>query len=160
MRPSDGGRGSRRGEHAQLRAADIIYQDGVHAMKITPEAGMTKTGTRRTVPLHEHLIEQGFLDFVKASGQGHLFYNERKGPVAPFDPINPRRARSVKVREHVAEWVCGVGVTDPELLPNYAWRRTFRAIADRCQPGAYDQSNGLAAARSQARPRTSCAVAM
>ena len=44
--------------------------DGIHAMKISPEAGTTKTGKARTVPLHEHLIEQGFLAFVKANGNG------------------------------------------------------------------------------------------
>jgi hypothetical protein len=45
----------------------------------------------RTVPLHEHLIEQGFLAFVKANGTGPLFYNEPK-PVAASDPTHPRKA--------------------------------------------------------------------
>src|SRR6202043_3594937 len=57
--------GARMGELTQLRGVDIVEQDGIHAMKISPEAGTTKTGMARTVPLHEHLIEQGFLTFVK-----------------------------------------------------------------------------------------------
>jgi integrase len=54
--------GARAGEMTQLRAADVVRQDGIWAVKITPDAGTVKTGKPRTVPLHEHLIEQGFLD--------------------------------------------------------------------------------------------------
>jgi integrase len=83
------------------------------------------------VPIHEHLIEQGFLIFAKANGHGPLFYNESK-PAAASDPTNPRKARYVKAREHVAAWVRSLGVSDPELSPNHAWRHTFKAIAFRC----------------------------
>jgi len=61
---------------------------------------------------------------VKASGKGPLFYNEPRELAAPNDPTNPRKPRYVKAREHVAAWVRGLGVNDPELSPNYAWRHT------------------------------------
>jgi hypothetical protein len=64
------------GELTQLRGVDIIQQDGIHAIKISAEAGTTKAGKARTVPLHEHLIKQGFLAFVETNGKGPLFYNE------------------------------------------------------------------------------------
>jgi integrase len=124
--------GARMGELTQLRRIDIIEQNGIHAMKISPEAGTTKTGKARTVPLHEHLLKQGFLTFVRASGEGPLFYNEQKQPAAPDDPTNPRKARYVKSREHVAAWVRSLGVNDPELSPNHAWRHTFKALGFRC----------------------------
>jgi integrase len=124
--------GARMGELTQLRGVDIVEQNGIHAMKISPEAGTTKTGKARTVPLHEHLIRQGFLTFVKSSGEGPLFYNEQKQPTGPDDPTNPRKARYVKSRERVATWVRGLGVNDPELSPNHAWRHTFKAIGFRC----------------------------
>jgi integrase len=126
--------GARMGELTQLRGVDIVEQDGVHAMKISPEAGTTKTGKARTVPLHEHLIEQGFLAFAKDNGKGPLFYNEPKAAQANAsdDPTNPRKPRFVKVREHVAAWVRGLGITDPELSPNHAWRHTFKAQGCRC----------------------------
>jgi integrase len=124
--------GARMGELTQLRGVDIIVRDGIHAMKISPEAGTTKTGRARTVPLHEHLIEQGFLAFVKANGNGALFYNETKQPAGPDDPTNPPKQRYVKTREHLAIWVRGLGVNDPEVLPNHAWRHTFKAIGFRC----------------------------
>ena len=123
--------GARMGELTQLRGVDIVERDGIHAIKISPEAGTTKTGKVRTVPLHEHLVEQGFLAFVKANGAGPLFYNESKQPSGPIDPTNPRKPRYVKAREQVATWVRRLGVNDPELSPNHAWRHTFKAIGFR-----------------------------
>ena len=104
--------GARMGELTQLRGVDIVERDGIHAIKISPEAGTTKTGKARTVPLHEHLVEQGFLAFVKANGAGPLFYNESKQPSGPIDPTNPRKPRYVKAREQVATWVRTLGVND------------------------------------------------
>jgi integrase len=123
--------GARMGELTQLRGVDIIEAAGIHAIKISPEAGTTKTGKARTVPLHDHLIEQDFLAFVKANGGGPLFYNEAKQPSRPVDPTNPRKPRYVKAREKVATWVRSLGVNDPELSPNHAWRHTFKAIGFR-----------------------------
>jgi integrase len=124
--------GARMGELTQLRGVDIIEQDGIAAMKISPEAGTVKTGTTRVVPLHEHLLAQGFLDFVKASGDGPLFYNVAEVEAA-IDPTNPKKPRHVKTRERVGTWVRDdVGIKDPELSPNHAWRHTFKATGDRC----------------------------
>ena len=119
--------GARMGEKAQLRGADIVE----NAFKISPEAGTVKNRKPRTVPLHEHLIEQGFLAFVKANGTGPLFYNEQEQAVAS-NPTNPRKLRYTKAREQVAAWVRSLGINDPELSPNHAWRHTFKAIAFRC----------------------------
>jgi integrase len=122
--------GARGGEIAQLRGADCIQQDGVWALRITPEAGTVKTKQTRTVPIHEHLLAQGFLEFTKASGKGPLFYSERKTPPRATDPTNPPKPRYVKVRERIAEWVREVGVTDEEVQPNHAWRHTFKQVCD------------------------------
>jgi integrase len=124
--------GARMGEITQLRGVDVTGKDGAWAIKISPEAGTTKTGKTRVVPLHEHLIEQGFVEFVKASGKGPLFYTAAAGPAAPDDPTNPRKPRYVKAREYVAAWVREIGVDDPELQPNHAWRHTFKAVGHRC----------------------------
>ena len=123
--------GARMGELTQLRGVDVVEGAGTHAIKISPEAGTTKTGKSRTVPLHDHLIAQGFLAFVKANGSGPLFYNELKRLSGPIDPTNPRKPRYVKAREQVGTWVRGLGVKDPELSPNHAWRHTFKAIGFR-----------------------------
>jgi integrase len=69
--------GARSGEITQLRGVDVTKRGGFYVMKLTPEAGSIKTSNARTVPLHEHLIAQGFIEFVRAHGDGPLFYNER-----------------------------------------------------------------------------------
>ncbi len=106
---SDGCRGSVHilergpGNH-QLRGADIQNVRGIHAMKLTPEAGTIKTGKPRTVPIHEHVIEQGFLDFVRSRGKGPLFHDPAEHQVAS-DPLNPKRPRAVTVRQRLANGV-------------------------------------------------------
>jgi integrase len=73
--------GARVVEVTQLRAGDIEQRPEGWVMKIDPAAGTVKTGKARVVPLHEHLIAQGFLKFVqtvrddKGPG-GALFYND------------------------------------------------------------------------------------
>jgi integrase len=124
--------GARSGEITQLRREDVIERDGAHAIRITPDAGTVKTREPRTVPIHEHLIEQGFLGFVQASRSGPLFYNEHKGKSkTAYDPTNPPKPRSVKAREHLAAWIRKLGVTDREIRPNHAWRHTFKQIGHR-----------------------------
>jgi integrase len=127
--------GARSGEITQLRGSDV-EQKGVHAIRITPEAGSVKAGKPRTVPLHEHLIEQGFLDFVNRNGRGPLFYNEPKGSSRDAEEItNPKRPPAVTARVHLAEWVRNrlksLGIDDPEVKPNHAWRETFKQIGHR-----------------------------
>jgi integrase len=126
--------GARPGEITQLRGSDVIERDGLPAIKITPDAGTVKTRKPRTVPLHEHLIEQGFLAFAKASGSGPLFYNNddpTKAQETTSDPTNPKKPRYAKAREHLATWVRELGVTDPEVKPNHGWRETFKQIGHR-----------------------------
>jgi integrase len=122
--------GARVGEITQLRGTDVLSQEGIHAIKITPDAGTVKTRKSRTVPLHEHLIEQGFLAFVKACGKGPLFYKEIAVRPAP-DATNPPKPRYAKAREHLADWVRKLGITDKGIHPNHAWRHTFMQIARR-----------------------------
>ena len=123
--------GARAGEITQLRGIDVLTQDGIAAIKITPEAGTQKIGKSRTVPLHEHLIEQGFLAFAKSSGRGPLFYNPHEGTPEKSEPTNPRKPRYVKARERLAEWVRELGITDPDVKPNHAWRHTFKQVGHR-----------------------------
>jgi integrase len=123
--------GARAGEITQMRGVDVQERSGIHVMRITPEAGSTKTHTTRIVPIHEHLIEQGFIGFVRRSGEGPLFYNPRKSKSERDDPLKPRRARAATTRAHLSDWVREIGVTDSELKPTHAWRETFKQIADR-----------------------------
>jgi integrase len=124
--------GARVGEITQLRGIDVLPNEC--AIRITPEAGTQKARKAYKVPLHEHLIEQGFLKFARASGNGPLFYNDKQGP-QKTDPTNPSKQRYVKAREQLADWVRReVGVNDPNIGPNHAWRHTFKQIGRRYIP--------------------------
>jgi integrase len=122
--------GARAGEMTQLRGIDIQNRGAFHSMTITPEAGTVKDQEVRHVPLHEHIIEQGFLEFVKQTGKGPLFYNPQT-TTEPENPLKPRRARAATTRAHLSSWVRELGVTDPEVKPTHAWRHTFKQMASR-----------------------------
>jgi integrase len=124
--------GARAGEITQLRGVDVIERSGVPAIHITPAAGSTKTGEPRTVPLHEHLVEQGFLAFAKRRGPGPLFYREQKGAVEARKVTDPKRSPWEMVRAQLAEWIrMEVGIKDQEVQPTHGWRHTFRQRGSR-----------------------------
>lgn len=116
--------GARVNEMTQLRAEDVKEIEGVWTINITPEAGGVKNGKARTVPIHEHLIEQGFLVMVKAQGKGPMFYNPERGRGGSEG--NPHYK---KMGERLAAWVRKLGVDDPNVQPNHAWRHLFTTLA-------------------------------
>jgi integrase len=123
--------GARAGEIVQLRGKDITKRGRFYVMRLTPEAGTIKTDKARIVPIHEHIVAQGFIDFVKATGNGPLFYNARAANAEKADPLNPKPHPSDKTRQRLGAWVRKLGVDDPEVLPTHGWRHTFKQTADR-----------------------------
>jgi integrase len=124
--------GARAGEITQLRGQDVIERDGIRALHITPKAGSVKTKEARTVPIHEHLIEQGFLDYVKVKGKGPLFYSPAPtAEGADIDVTNPKRSPAVHARNGLATWIRSIGITDKEVSPTHGWRHTFKQIGAR-----------------------------
>ena len=114
--------GARVGEMGQLRGQDISQVEGIWTMRITPEAGTTKDKNYRLVPLHPHMIEQGFLDAISKMGAGPLFYDASRQRVASDDNRHFK-----KVGERLAVWVRkDVGITDLGVKPNHGWRHTFK----------------------------------
>jgi integrase len=117
--------GGRVNEFSQLRGEDVKKVDGIWCVHITPKAGTVKANEARTVPLHEHLIEQGFLAMVKEQGPGPLFYDPARQRVE-----GDSNRHFKKVGERLAEWVRKeVGITDPDIKPNHAWRHTFKSMS-------------------------------
>lgn len=112
--------GARVGEIVQLRKQDIRQEQGYWTVFITPEAGTVKDKEYREVPIHAHLIEEGFLDFVHQSDKGYLFIE-----VAPSaKPTGKVRT----LKNDLVEFVRSV-VPDPEIAPNHGWRHTFKTLA-------------------------------
>lgn len=99
--------GCRIAEALQLRKSDI-HKEGQHnALRFTPEAGSIKSGVFRVVPVHQHLVALGFIDFVKDSGDGPLFAKGSYERVVAF------------VREVV---------TDARVAPNHGWRHRLKTV--------------------------------
>lgn len=112
--------GSRVGEMVQLRKEDVRKEGDVWLIRVTPEAFTVKNNEAREVPLHEHLIELGFLQFLEGSKSGYLF-------------LTPKSDGSVRgpwqtIKNRVTEFVRTV-VTDPNVQPNHGWRHRFKTIA-------------------------------
>ncbi|WP_262270479.1 DUF6538 domain-containing protein [Microvirga yunnanensis] len=112
--------GARIGELCHLRGADIWIEEGTPVMHLW----RTKAGIPRKVPVHAHLIEQGFLEFVRSNGSGPLFYNQerhRKG--AQTDPAEIRA-------QQLAIWVReAAGLKDRDVDPQHGWRHSWKTIA-------------------------------
>lgn len=108
--------GARVGEIVQLRKQDV-RQEGQHwVITITPDAGRVKNKEAREVPLHPHLVELGFPEFVKSAPERHLFMwsGEDRGAW-----------RSAK--NHLTAFVREVA-PDRDVQPNHGWRHTFKTI--------------------------------
>ncbi|GAM99158.1 integrase [alpha proteobacterium U9-1i] len=121
--------GARPGEICQLRKEDVKQVKGAWALCLTPDAGTIKDHEARTIPIHEHLIEQGFIEFVKAAPKGPLFYDPNLLRKEDTDPTNPRRHPAEKARMVLAEWVRDLGVDDPDISPMHAFRHTWKTNA-------------------------------
>lgn len=121
-------------EITQLRGSDVQRIDGILTLNLTPDAGTIKGGRARLVPIHDHLIDQGFLEFVKSRGDGPLFYRPRRAdnPTAA-EPMQQRKSPAAQARQRLATWVREIGVTDKAIRPNHAWRHTFKRRAARAK---------------------------
>ncbi len=111
--------GGRVGELAQLRQQDVRQEAGRWLIHITPDAGTVKTDEARDVPLHPHLVEQGFVDFVSSAKPGPLFLV----PAKDGDVLGPLQGLKNRQAEFVREVF-----TDPRVAPNHGWRHRFSSV--------------------------------
>ncbi|QPF85517.1 hypothetical protein IC762_04065 [Bradyrhizobium genosp. L] len=100
--------GCRIAEALQLRKEDVRKDSGHHIFDFNPAAGSIKSGQYRLVPVHQHLIDLGFIRFVGDSDDGPLFAKGSYKRVVDF-------VRTI--------------VTDKRVQPNHAWRHRLKTIA-------------------------------
>lgn len=133
--------GARVNEMTQLRGRDVRRNGPAWVIRITPAAGSVKTGRWRDVPLHPHLVEQGFVDLVLGCGSGPLFYDPARGR-------NGQAAHPIykKVGERLAAWVRAIGIDDDGVDPNHGWRHRFKTVGRRAgiDPSLLDAIQGHA----------------
>lgn len=109
-------------EITQLCRRDVRKGDGAWHFRI--QSGVGRTASRRDIPVHPHLIEQGFLDFVDAEmpdGPQEMFYSASK-----VRDLESRIRQYRKVGNYLTFWVRQLGVTDPDVIPSQGWQRRFR----------------------------------
>ena len=110
--------GARISEIIQLRKEDIREVNGCWIARITPDAGTVKAGGYRDVPLHRQIVDEGFIEFVKAANDGPLFHNAT-------DPEKYKRAAQV-VSNKISDWVRNAKLCPEGVQPNHAWRHRFK----------------------------------
>lgn len=113
--------GARVNEITCLSPRDIIQCNGIAMIRIKAET--EKTRKWRNVPLHPHIIEQGFMGYARSRGSRPLFY----------EPLRSRGGKDgnphhKKVGERLAEWVRSLGI-DTRVAPNHGWRHRFSSVA-------------------------------
>jgi len=123
--------GARIGEIMQLQASNVYAEiaandQEIWCMRLTPEDGSIKSGQFRLVPLHPHVIEQGFLKYVKTRRGKPLFY----------DPLSSRKADAAntqadKAGQRLAKWVRELGIVG--VQPNHGWRHRLKTVARSCK---------------------------
>lgn len=115
--------GLRAGEVAQLQGRSVCEERGIHFLLITPEDGSTKSRRAWTTGLHSHLLELGFVDFVKSVGDGPLFYSPYPADKSLQGIKNPRWEQSYK---RVGEWIRDeLGISAPLGRSNHAFRHAM-----------------------------------
>jgi integrase len=122
--------GARISEICQLSSADCGCSGGIWWLEITDmgdEDGeddqavkaLKNPGSKRRVPVHQALIDEGFLSFVK-SKRGLLFAE-----------ITPDRfgVRGGNASKTFSRWVRDVlGITDPRIAPAHSFRHLFKTL--------------------------------
>ncbi|MER9175302.1 tyrosine-type recombinase/integrase [Mesorhizobium sp. M0955] len=112
--------GSRITEITQLRKQDFRYEKGVPVLRIAPDAGSVKAGNYRDVPLHQQLIDLGFVEFVNAAADGPLFYppSKKKAGTLPAQTVAGR----------VSQWLQAKKAIPEGVSPNHGWRHRFKTV--------------------------------
>lgn len=116
--------GARVEELAQLHLKDFQAIDGIYYIHINDEADDKSVKNRasvRRVPLHSHLIELGFIDYVN-----HLQKTERVFPKLT-------QGSGKKYSNRVSKWLSDhfrddLGI-NPAIKPMHGFRHTFKTLA-------------------------------
>lgn len=115
--------GARVSEVCQLRVEDVVQHEEIWCVRFAPEAGALKNAnSERAVPLHQALIDQGLLKFVKSVGTGPLFAEIK------LDRFGSRGGNGTKL---LSRWVRSIGLTDLRLSPSHSWRHRLRTLGRR-----------------------------
>lgn len=112
--------GARVTEILQLRKSDVRTLDDVRYLHITPEAGSVKSKKYRDVPLHQQLVDIGFLKFVERSPDGPLFHSA---------DADPKKLPAQAVSARVGKWLQSEKLIPEGVQPSHGWRHRFKTLS-------------------------------
>src|SRR6056297_2976088 len=112
--------GARVAEVTQLRREDFREVSGKVTIRITPEAGGTKTGQWRDVPMHNQIIKLGFLDYLHTIKSGPIFHNGKE----------PEKYQSYakKIANRLGDWLREQNLVPEGVQPSHGWRHRFKTV--------------------------------
>ncbi|MFT5616363.1 MAG: integrase [Granulosicoccus sp.] len=112
--------GARVAEITQLRREDFRDEEGTTTIRITPDAGGTKTGQWRDVPLHPQIIALGFLDYLNTIPSGPVFHNAK----------DPKRYlySAKKLSNSIGDWLRVESLVPKGVQPSHGWRHRFKTV--------------------------------
>lgn len=117
--------GARIEEMAQLGVNDLGFSDSsIYYLSINAD-GEDKTvknvGSVRHIPLHQDLLELGFVEYVNSLPKG--------GRIFPKLKINNRGKYSRNISKWLENYFRGKLNTDPDVSPMHGFRHTFKTLA-------------------------------
>jgi integrase len=117
--------GARVNEITSLLPSDVRKdpETGIWCIYLRPE--MTKGDYERVIPVHSHLIEQKFLEYVEERRKARLplFYDPKRARGS--ENANPQWQ---KIAQRLGDWVVeSLRITG--VKPNHGWRHRFKSVA-------------------------------
>ncbi len=119
--------GARIGELMNLEKHDVWIEAGIPIIHLR----VTKTGESRTVPIHAHLGEQGFLAFVEGAVTGPLFYDPKRREAKDIkNGGKPAETHPSEIQgRSLGRWIRRTVKLDAGVDPNHGWRHTWKTRA-------------------------------
>lgn len=126
--------GARISEICQLERSDIVSSNGIHYLRMTTEQDLRSAecqapdldkvkkslknySSKRIIPIHPKLIEEGFIKFVQSCKHRDVFSD------ATPDRFGIRGGNATKV---ISRWVRDkLEITDPRISPSHSFRHRF-----------------------------------
>jgi integrase len=105
----------------QAYTTDIRQDQGIWYLDINKDRGkrLKNPGSARRVPLHQAILWEGFLRYVKSLPEGRL-----------FPDLKPDRFGSPggTATKQLGRWIRSLGIKDPRKVPNHSWRHRFKDL--------------------------------
>ncbi|MFS1423112.1 tyrosine-type recombinase/integrase [Shewanella sp. 10N.286.48.B5] len=112
--------GLRPSEACQLKPSDIVVIEGIHCINVDDSGKgqrIKNANARRSIPIHQTLIEQGFIEFVKTRKKNPQLFN--------YKPVGLVEDWSKTYCKHLSILQTCIGMKASQRPTAYSLRHTF-----------------------------------